>query len=127
MPRLSPEALRFIATAEYVASHLDSSPQLEWSPAVIGLCKAAEVEIVQCIARPLADVAGAENLADDKQDKDIGRIAAFCVTPQRKPPELGTFSHFLQTVIHSQERRLTSPLIRSFYDSLANGLVQAGS
>ncbi|WP_155122587.1 MULTISPECIES: hypothetical protein [Burkholderia cepacia complex] len=111
---LSPEALRFVATAEYVASHLDSSPQLEWSPAVIGLCKAVEIEIVQRIARPLADVAGAENLTDDKQDKDIGRIAAFCAAPQRKPPELGTFSHFLQTVIHSQERRLASPLIRSF-------------
>ena len=41
-------------------------------------------------------------------------MAAFCVDPQRKPPELGAFAHFLQTVIHSQERRQTSRLIRCF-------------
>jgi hypothetical protein len=32
----------------------------------------------------------------------------------RKPPKLGTFAHFLQTVIHSQQRRQSSPLIASF-------------
>jgi hypothetical protein len=40
--RLSSEALRFISTAEYVAGRLEADPQLEWSPAVIGLCKAVE-------------------------------------------------------------------------------------
>src|SRR5215470_15998674 len=33
--RLSPEAVRFIATAEHVAGQLEEEPQLEWSPAVI--------------------------------------------------------------------------------------------
>jgi len=55
-----------------------------------------------------------ENLSVDKADKDLGRVAAFCVDPTRKPPELGVFTHFLQTVIHSQERRGTSPLLGSF-------------
>ena len=62
----------------------------------------------------LQSATGSEDLSGDKKDKDIGRVAAFCVDTQRKPPELGAFAHFLQTVIHSQERRQTSRLIRCF-------------
>lgn len=111
---LSPEAVRFIATAEHVAGQLQADPQLEWSPAVIGLCKAVEAEVVSRILVPLADKAGREDLSADKNDKDIGRVAAFCADPNRKPPELGAFAHFLQTVIHSQQRRETSALLHSF-------------
>ena len=111
---LSPETLRFIATAEHVAAHLELNAQLEWSPAVIGLCKAVETEVVSRLLRPLATMAGTEDLTDDKSDKDIGRVAAFCAEPGRKPPELGSFAHFLQTVIHSRKRRQTSKLISCF-------------
>ena len=111
---LSPEAVRFIATAEYVAGHLQADPQLEWSPAIIGLCTAIEAEIVSRILRPLSAKASGDDLAADKADKDIGRVAAFCSDATRKPPELGTFAHFLQTFIHSQHRRVASALFRSF-------------
>lgn len=111
---LSPEVLRFIATAEHVAGQLDAVRQLEWSPAVIGLCKAVEMEVVSRILRPLSDCTRGDDLSADKGDKDIGRIASFCSDPSRKPPELGTFAYFLQTVIHSKERRTTSALIRAF-------------
>lgn len=111
---LCPEALRFIATAEHVATQLESSAQLEWSPAVIGLCKAVEAEVVSRFLRPLAAAAADQDLSGDKSDKDIGRVATFCAEPERKPPELGVFSHFLQTVIHSQQRRQTSRLINCF-------------
>jgi hypothetical protein len=111
---LCPEALRFIATAEYLAAQLESIPQLEWSPTVIGLCKAVELEVVHRIIRPLVAATAEQDLSVDKKDKDIGRIAAFCEEPQRKPPELGVFSHFLQTVIHSDRRRQSSRLIGCF-------------
>jgi hypothetical protein len=111
---LSPESVRFIATAEHVAGQLQAMPQLEWSPAVIGLCKAVEAEVISRILVPLADKAGGADLSADKSDKDIGRVAAFCADPTRKPPELGAFAHFLQTVIHSQQRRATGTLIRAF-------------
>lgn len=107
--------MRFIATAEHVAAQLELSAQLEWSPAVIGLCKAVEAEIVCRILRPLATLAGTEELTVDKTDKDIGRVAAFCTDPRRKPPELGSFAHFLQTVFHSEKRRQTSKLINCFF------------
>ena len=112
--RLSSETLRFLATAEHLAAQLRSEPELEWSPVIIGLCKAVEVEVVNRLIRPLAQRAAAEDLADDKKDKDIGQVAAFCADPNRKPPELGAFAHFLQTVIHSRRRRDTSMLIGAF-------------
>lgn len=112
--RLSAETMRFIATSEFVASQLDSAPQLEWSPAVIGLCKAVELELVSRVLRPLAAVAAGSDLTADKRDKDLSRIAAYCAEPAHKPPELGSFAHFLQTVIHSTQRRETSPLVQAF-------------
>lgn len=112
--RLSAETMRFIATSEFVASQLDAAPQLEWSPAVIGLCKAVELELVNRVLRPLAAVTASSDLKADKNDKDIGRIAAYCSDPTRKPPELGSFSHFLQTAMHSKQRRETSNLVRAF-------------
>lgn len=113
--RLSPEAVTFIATAEHVAGQLRSEPQLEWSPAVIGLCKAVESEVVSRILVPLANQAVVgRDVGADRNDKDIGRVAAFCMDSTRKPPELGVFTHFLQTVIHSRRRRETSGTIRAF-------------
>lgn len=111
---LSREAMRFIATAEHVALKLEAIAQLEWSPAVIGLCKAVEVEIICRVLGPLATTAGDEDLTGDKCDKDLGRVAVYCADVRRKAPELGAFSHFLQTVIHSQHRRQTSRLIACF-------------
>ena len=117
---LSPETVRFIATAEHVARQLQAVPHLEWSPAVIGLCKAVELEVVNRILVPLANNAISADLSHDKNDKDIGRVAAFCIDSKRKPPELGVFAHFLQTVIHSSQRRRTSPLIRIFLTLAGN-------
>ncbi|MCI5145248.1 MAG: hypothetical protein D3923_06885, partial [Candidatus Electrothrix sp. AR3] len=111
---LSSGALRFIATSEHVATHLESDAQLEWSPAVIGLCKAVETEVVNRVLKPLATISNSNDLSADKRDKDIGRVAAYCIDPTRKPPELGVFAHFLQTVIHSKQRRQESQLIRCF-------------
>lgn len=118
--RLSAEGLRFIATAEFVAGNLDASPQLEWSPAVIGLCKALEAELVNRVIKPLTRLAIHVDLTADKADKDFSRIAAYCSGSAQKPPELGSFAHFLQTVIHSKQRRETSTLARIFLKMMAD-------
>lgn len=112
--KISAEARRFIATAEYVAGHLESNPTLEWSPPIIGLCKAVEMEMLHLVIVPLRSMAADENLEKDKMDKDIGRVAAFCAGQRQKPPELGAIAHFLQTVIHSKRRRQTSALVGCF-------------
>ncbi|SNX73071.1 hypothetical protein SAMN05878503_11418 [Cereibacter ovatus] len=120
LAKLTPEAIRFLATSEKLSERLGDDPDLEWSPAVIGLCKAVEVEIVRRIIIPLAKQAAGASLGEDVNDKDIGRVAKFCSRPDGKPPEIGVFSHFLQTTIHSQSRRENSPLIRAFLSLLAD-------
>ena len=112
--RLTPRAVRFIATAEHVGAGLQSEPHLEWSPAVIGLCKAVELEIVSRILIPLAKRSNSADLRADTRDKDLGRVAEFCRDQTRSSPELGAFTHFLQTVIHSKRRRETSAIIQTF-------------
>ena len=117
---LSPESLRFLATTEYLAASPSSEVQLEWSPVIIGLCKAVEMEVVSRLIRPLAQLSESLDLANDKKDSDIARVAVFCADPSRKPPELGAIAHFLQTIIHNQHRRSTSELMRGFLSLAAD-------
>jgi hypothetical protein len=113
---LSPEALCFVSTAEHVARQLSAEPHLEWSPATIGLCKAVESEVVGRIVQPLADRTAGQDLGADKQDKDLRRMAEFCIDPTSKPPELGSFCYFLGIAIGSERRRQTSKLLAAFYE-----------
>lgn len=111
---LRKETVGFIATAEFVAGQLEPDEQLDWSPAVIVLCKAVELEVVNQILVPLREKLVSTDLSADRQDSDLGRVAKFCVDQLQKPPELGAFAHFLQTVIHSQRRRHSSTIVRAF-------------
>lgn len=115
---LAPETLRFLATAEHVAARHPSD--LEWSPVIIGLCKAVESEVLTRLIVPLGQQITSLDITTDIKDKDIGRVAIFCADQNRKPPELGAIAHFLQTVIHSQHRRNSSGLIRVFLIMLAD-------
>jgi hypothetical protein len=112
---LSRNSMRFIATAEFVSHALLSASELDWSAATIGLCKAVEIEVVERIMRPLAAQLRGVSLDADKNDKDIGRVARFLSQPDLLPPELGTFSYFLQTSLNSETRRTTSPSIRGLH------------
>jgi hypothetical protein len=112
---LSADAMRFIATAEFVSDALKYASDLDWSPATIGLCKAVEIEVVERILRPLAAQLRGVNLDVDKNDKDLARVARFLAQPDSQPPELGTFSHFLQTSLNSETRRSTSPSIKALH------------
>jgi len=123
--------LRFLATAEHVSRSLGEEANLDWSPAVIGLCKAVELEVVERLVLPLAAMCASISLESDIKDKDISRIAKFCRDGGGKPPELGTFAYFLQTVISSEKRRSTSALMLAFVSRMkdwpgANWILDSG-
>jgi hypothetical protein len=117
---LSPAAVRFISTSEHVSKHLANEPELEWSPAVIGLCKSVELEAVRLLLQPLAEQLTGADLAADRTDKDYGRIVAFCSDPTRRPPELGTIAHFLRTLANSKQRRQQSVVLQGFLKLASN-------
>lgn len=106
----------FLRTADDIASYLQSSTDLDWSAAVIVLCKAFERETVQKILVPLRLSTKAYDLSNDLKDAEFNRIAKFCTSSIASPPELGTFGRFLTAAIHSVRRRNSSALLRAFYE-----------
>lgn len=111
---LDPKSLRLLATAEYVAAQLANATGLDWSAAVIGLCKALEIEVVRRVIDPLAATCEGVDLAEDVDDKDLSRVARFCAGRAAKPPELGAIRHFLTTAANSRERQASSRLLAAF-------------
>lgn len=115
---LDPITRSFLKTADELASALERLPELDWSPAVIGLCKAFERETVHKILMPFRTKTAGCDLSVDLTDTGLNRIAKFCGA-SAKPPELGTFAYFLKTAIHSRNRRDSSQLLKAFYDLLS--------
>lgn len=117
---LSTSSFRFLATAEHVAASLGGTETLEWSPAIIGLCKALEVELVDRVMRPLALACSGQNLSGDRGDRSIARVARFCATPDREPPpELGSLAHFLG-ILSNENVRTSSVTGRAFLALASN-------
>ena len=120
--RLSPQSIRFLSTAEFLAERLLSVADidLEWSPVIIGLCKAVENELVTLLILPLAQATENLDLGGDTKDNDLRPVASYCADPIRPPPELGSISHFIQTVTHSRRRRNQSVLMQAFLGLLSD-------
>lgn len=110
---LSSLSIRFFATSECVAETLSKEQNLDWSPAIIGICKAFELEIIERFINPLKDLSKGLVFSDsDLKDKDFGRIASYCSGKPIKPPELGVLNHFLMTALNSKDRIETSSFLR---------------
>jgi hypothetical protein len=108
--KLSPQAQQMLATSEAVTSVLRSVSGLDWSAAVIGLCKAVEIEVVRRFAEPLRDATTGLDLQKDLADKDLSRLARYCAG--RGPaPELGSLAYALTVAAHSRRRATTSHLL----------------
>jgi hypothetical protein len=120
---LTPTTMRFFATSECVAKTLTKEPNLDWSPAIIGLCKAFELELVERFINPLKDFCKDVNfLEKDLKDKDFGRVASYCSGKPMKSPELGVIKHFLSTAVNSKERLETSNFLKFGFKGFINKL-----
>jgi hypothetical protein len=117
---LDPTSVRFIGTSVIVAEHL-SNLDLDWSAAVIGLCKAFEYELVARLVEPLRIRFGGhgDQLVQDRRDPELGRLASYLSRPEEsRPPEMGWIATFLVTATQSERRAISSPLIHAFRDLL---------
>jgi hypothetical protein len=109
---LSPPAQRVLATAEAVTHTLRRATGLDWSAAVIGLCKAVEIEVARRLMEPLREVTKDLDLSVDLADKDLSRVAKYC-TGRAPSPELGSLAYTLTVAVNSRRRVKTSPLLRA--------------
>ena len=113
---LTPKTLRLLASAEFVATKLATTTNLDWSAAVIGLCKAFEAEVSERLHEPLRRTCSTADMSSDCRDKDFGRVARYVAGKVETAPELGATRHFLETASHSLSRRHTSPLLQGLYE-----------
>jgi hypothetical protein len=118
MHALHADTILFLHTADTLAAALREY-DLDWSPAVIMLCKAFEKETSVRLLIPLREKTSGRDLKADLSDDDLGRIARFC-SAAGQSPELGTLGHFLNTAIHSKQRRASSILLQSFYELVSD-------
>jgi len=109
---LCDDSLRFLGSAEYLASVLEDQSSLEWSGAVIGLFKAAERELLERFLQPLQGTCTPEQITNEFGDPDLGPVARW-IAGNAKPPELGTLRRSLVTVTTSQRRAESSFVIKS--------------
>jgi hypothetical protein len=110
--QLSEEAQRMLATAHAVTAALRSATGLDWSVAIIGLCKAVEVEAVRRIAEPLRLAAVGEDMTVELKDPEFARMASYWMGSAR-PPELGSLARFLLTPRSSARRTSAAAAIWS--------------
>lgn len=115
---LDPSSLRMLATSEFVADGLAGKTEFDWSAAVIGLCKAVELEMVVRLVEPLRAACQGLDLRPEVSDKDLGRMAGYCAG-KTKPPELGAVRHTLQTLANSKHRVATSALAEGLRSLMA--------
>jgi len=118
MHKLHTDTILFLHTADTLAAALREY-DLDWSPAVIMLCKAFEKETNVRLLLPLRAKTCGRDLKADLSDEDLGRVARFC-SAAGQPPELGTLGRFLNTAIHSKRRRASSILLQSFYELMSD-------
>lgn len=110
---LSQKSLRFFATSECVADTLIKETNLDWSPAIIGICKAFELEIIERFINQIKGLCNGQAFPEtDLYDKDFGRVASYCAGKPIKPPELGAINHFISTVVNSKERIESSEFLK---------------
>jgi hypothetical protein len=107
--QLSDDAQRMLATAHAVTPALRNATGLDWSVAIIGLCKAVEIEVVHRIAKPLRLAASGQDMTMDAKDNDFSRVARYC-EGTLPAPELGSLARFLRTAANSKHAE-TSVLV----------------
>ncbi len=77
-------SLRFVASSDYISSKLGDEYLLDWSPVIIGYCKALEYELIEKLMIPLKEYTSKLDLTDDLKDMDLGRIAKFLSKSKQK-------------------------------------------
>ena len=91
-PPLCVEAERFARTASQVAHLLEGGVDLDWSVAVLGLCKAFEIEVIRRLVEPLRQRLHEADLSLDLDNPDTKELALYVSGRSQRLPALGTIA-----------------------------------
>lgn len=100
---------KFLATAEFLKRKLPDEENLEWSPAIISLCKAVENELVKKWILPLKLMAEGAKVNNQVIDKRTQRLEKYIMGINDTPPELGSIYFFIDILSKSESFRNNSP------------------
>lgn len=116
--RLSQTALTMLATAEAVAQGFTSikATELDWSAAIIGLCKAVEIEATRLIGGALSAATAQADLSSDLSRREFSHMARFCASGEFI--ELGRLASFLKAASKSSLAE-ASPLVSALREVLS--------
>lgn len=109
--RLSPEAMTMLVTVEVVVEAFKgrTTTDLDWSAAVVGLCKAVELEVVRLLAVPLRQGTTGADLSADRSVRGFKHMLDFCT--MGRDITMGQLAYFLHALTDVPHR--TSPLVRA--------------
>jgi hypothetical protein len=106
---------RFLATAACLEEDLPKGEFLEWSPAVLCLCKAVENELINKFLIPMRNFG--LDMATDKSDPRTKRVDQFLSRETDTPPELGGISFYINLVAKSssyRDKAASAPLLKTY-------------
>jgi hypothetical protein len=113
---LSPEAQTALSTAEAVGAGLVNwqATDLDWSAAIVCMCKAVEIELRRLVAEPLKQATRGADLSTDAASRDLAKMARYCLGEPRAHIELGAYGFFLSKVTTGSAA--TGPMARALRD-----------
>jgi hypothetical protein len=107
-PGFEKNTIKFLATAEFLAKKMPDDDYLEWSPAIICICKAVENELIHKFINPMQEIGMRKKINPDELDKRTQKFEKYIFGLNNTPPEIGSISFFTKLVSTSESYRKNS-------------------
>jgi len=108
---------KYLATANLLYEKLPKREYIEWSPAILCLCKSVENELINKIISPLKKIASETINENPSEDKRTIKIEKYIYGKSNIPPELGAISFLFELLSNSEKWKQNNPifnLIKSY-------------
>jgi hypothetical protein len=100
---------------------LPRGSDLDWSVAVIGLCKAFEVEVIRRLREPMRDQLRTLDLIRDFGDRVTRELALYVAGKTSRPPALGTIAFIFGLAGKASAATSASPLLEAIRGAAVAG------
>lgn len=113
-PKFEKSTIKFLATAEFLEKNMPEGEYLEWSPAIICLCKAVESELIHKFINPMRELGSKEKINADELDKRTQKFEKYIFALNDTPPEIGSIAFFTKLISSSESYKKQSKALKIF-------------